>query len=146
MLTKGDNCATAHPLTKILVVDDVARVRRDLHTLLDLSGEVVVTGEAANGHEAVAQVERLRPDVVLMDLEMPVLDGYEATKHIKANFPECRVIALSVHSYPQARQKASQAGMDGFIEKGTSLAEILHIIQQIWHNGQDIRKEEKGEN
>ncbi len=138
MLPERDDCDTARRLPKILVVDDMAQVRRDLRTLLELSGSVAVAGEAADGQEAIAQVERLRPDVVLMDLEMPVLDGYEATRHIKTYFPGCRVIALSVHSYAQARHKASLAGVDGFIEKGIPLPEILHTIRQICSKGPAI--------
>ncbi len=116
---------------RILIVDDMPQVRQDLRLLLELSGELAVVGEAASGEEAIAQVKALRPQVILMDLSMPGMDGYEATRQIKINFPECRVIALSVHSYPQARQKASLAGVDGFIEKGTTLHEILETIQQI---------------
>jgi CheY-like chemotaxis protein len=87
-----------------------------------------VVGEAPGGAAAVAQVEALQPDVILMDLAMPVMDGFEATRQIKARWPGCRVIAFSVHSYPQARQKARQAGVDDFIEKGASLQEIVRKI------------------
>jgi DNA-binding NarL/FixJ family response regulator len=116
-------------LARVLVVDDVAQVRQDLRLLLELSGAVVVAGEAANGQEAIFQVEALRPDVVLMDLEMPVMDGYEATRQIKARWPACRVIAFSVHSHLPAREKARGAGVDGFIEKGASLVEMLQSME-----------------
>jgi len=114
---------------RILIVDDMPQVRQDLRLLLELSGAVEVVGEAADGRTAVAQVEAANPDVVLMDLEMPVMDGYEAARQVKARRPGCRVIAFSVHSYPQARQKAVLAGVDDFIEKGAPLEEILQRIR-----------------
>jgi DNA-binding NarL/FixJ family response regulator len=121
--------APARPRRRILIVDDIPQVRQALRLLLDLSSRVEVVGEAANGLEAVLQAEALLPDAILMDLEMPALDGFEAARRIKARRPGCRVIALSVHSYPLARQKAAQAGMDGFVEKGAPLAEILRLIE-----------------
>ena len=116
-------------LPKVLIVDDVPQVRQDLWTLLELSGAMAVVGEAANGQEAIVQVEKLRPEIVLMDLEMPLMDGFEAARSIKARWPSCRVIAFSVHSDPLAREKARRAGVDGFVEKGASLAEMLRNMQ-----------------
>ena len=115
-------------LLRLLIVDDVARVRRDLRLLISLSGGVEVVGEAANGLEALQQTNALQPDVVLLDLEMPVMDGYEAARQIKARWPACRVVAFSVYSYPSARQKADRAGVDEFIEKGAPLSEIFQKI------------------
>ena len=116
--------------TKVLIVDDVPQVRQDLRTLLSLIGEIHIVGEASNGQEAIHQVEALQPDVVLMDLEMPVLDGYEATPQIKARLPACRVVALTVHGYDEARQKALQAGMDGFIVKGAPMETLVQAISE----------------
>ncbi len=113
---------------RLLIVDDVYEVRRDLRLLITLSGKLEVAGEAADGREALQLVEALQPDVVLLDLEMPVLDGYETARQIKARWPACRVVAFSVHSYRTARQKAASAGVDDFIEKGASLDEILQKI------------------
>jgi DNA-binding NarL/FixJ family response regulator len=118
------------PQVRVLIVDDVAYVRRDLRTLLTLSEETQVVGEAADGREAVRQAELLHPDVVLMDLEMPVLDGYAAAREIKAIRPASRVIALSIHGDEDSRAQASQAGVDAFVEKGASLATLLCVIQQ----------------
>ncbi|MBI5354050.1 MAG: response regulator transcription factor [Chloroflexi bacterium] len=115
--------------TKVLLVDDVDEVRRDLCTLLCLSNEIEVIGEAANGLDAIRQVESLQPDAILMDLEMPVMDGYEATWRIKSQFP-CKVIALTVHDYESARAKAFQSGVDAFLVKG---APVEKIIQSIVH-------------
>lgn len=115
--------------TRVLIVDDIASVRRDLRTLLTLSGELEIVGEAANGAEAVRLTESLKPDVALMDLEMPVMDGYEATRRIKSRFP-CKVVALTVHDYESARMKAKQSGVDAFLVKGAPLESILQTISK----------------
>jgi DNA-binding NarL/FixJ family response regulator len=117
----------ARPL-RVLIVDDKPQVRRDLRRLLALHKALEIAGEAADGLEAVRKAGEIRPDVILLDLEMPVLDGYAAARQIKTRWPGCRVVALSVHSYPSAREKAAQAGVDEFIEKGASLPETLRKI------------------
>jgi DNA-binding NarL/FixJ family response regulator len=114
---------------RVLIVDDVAQVRRDLCTLLSLAGDIEVAGQAANGQAALGMVEELRPQVVVLDLEMPVLDGYETARRIKAGWPECRVVALTVHDYPAAYQKAIQAGVDDFVVKGSPLEKLVKAIQ-----------------
>jgi len=113
---------------RVLIVDDSPQVRRELRTLLPLAGDIEVVGEAADGREAIRLAEALQPEVVLMDLEMPVLDGYEATRQIKAGFPSCRVVALTVHGYETARQKAMQAGVDLFMVKGAALESLVEAI------------------
>jgi len=125
---------------RVLIVDDIPQVRQDLRTVLVLAGEanrdhsantkhlIEIVGEAGNGLQAISQVEILQPEVILMDLEMPVMDGYEATRRIKSLFPTCRVLALSVHDYDAARQKAFQAGVDDFIVKGVPLEILLQAI------------------
>jgi len=118
---------------RVLIVDDTAQVRQDLHTVLllaakTLGASITMVGEAKNGQEAVEQVRALRPDVVLMDLEMPVMDGYTATRQIKTDQPGIRVIALTVHGSPAAREKALQCGVDKVIIKGVPVAEIIRSI------------------
>ncbi|HEY46588.1 MAG: hypothetical protein AMJ88_14615 [Anaerolineae bacterium SM23_ 63] len=115
---------------RVMIVDDVERVRQDLCTLLTLVGDFEVVGQARNGREAIQKARALHPDVILMDLEMPVLDGYEATRQIKACWPSCRVIALTIHDYESARLQAIEAGMDGFIVKGSPLESLVRIISQ----------------
>ena len=118
---------------RILIVDDMAQVRTDLRTILPLAGEmsaltIEIAGEAADGYDAIRLAGELRPDVVLMDLSMPRLDGYRATQEIKALYPDMKVLVLTVHGAQDARQKARRAGADGFIEKGAPVAEIIHQI------------------
>lgn len=121
------------PALRILIVDDMAQVRRDLRMILPLMGEedglpIQVVGEAGDGQEAIRLAHVLQPDVVLMDLAMPVLDGYAAAQAIKAQNPNIYVIALTVHSSQASRAKAQQSRVDGFVEKGVPVREILLAI------------------
>lgn len=113
---------------RVLIVDDVERVRQDLCTFLMLTGHIKIVGQARDGLEAIRLVETLCPQVVLMDLEMPIMDGYEATRQIKAIKPACRVIALTIHAGESEQQKAFQAGADDFIAKGAPLDMLLQTI------------------
>ena len=115
---------------RVLIVDDVEQVRWDLCTVLSLTGEVEIVGEAANGLEAIRLAESLRPEVILMDLEMSVLDGYEATRLIKALCPSCRIVALTVHDYDEAQLKAHRSGVDDFIVKGTLVEKLVQAITE----------------
>ena len=119
---------------RVLIVDDMDQVRRELGMVLALAGNaagqpVEIVGEAANGQEAVQLAAALQPDVVLMDLAMPVLDGFAATMAIKAAQPSVRVVVLTILDYPSVGEKAMQAGADGFIEKSASVVEILRVIR-----------------
>ena len=113
---------------KILIVDDKEQVRKDLRTLLTLNSEIEIVGEAVEGREAVRQVEALQPDAILLDLEMPIMDGYQTASQVKELAPSCRVIVLTVHDYPAARTKAFQSGADSFIVKGNPIEELIQAI------------------
>jgi len=113
---------------RLLIVDDNPEVRRDLRTLLPLVGDLEIVGEAADGLEALDLIETLRPDVVLLDLQMPVLDGYDAAQRIKGRWPGCRVVAFTVHDDPTARQRAGQAGADAFLVKGSPVVALVTAI------------------
>jgi DNA-binding NarL/FixJ family response regulator len=113
---------------RLLIADDNPLVRQELAILLPLAGDIEIVGEAVDGREAIRLAQALQPEVVLMDLEMPVLDGYEATRQIKADSPSCRVVALTVHGYEAARQKAMQAGVDLFLVKGVTVESLIQAI------------------
>ncbi len=118
---------------RVLIVDDIAEVRQELRTVLLLVGNganrsIEIVGEAANGAEAVQQALDLHPDVVLLDLEMPVLDGFAAAQQIKQRLPSCRVIALTIHDYEAARLKAIQSGVDAIVIKGTPVEILVQVI------------------
>ena len=117
---------------KILIVDDKEQVRRDLRTALGLVEGLEIVGEAADGLEAVHQAEKLNPDVVLMDLEMPRMDGFEAARLIKDRHLARGVVALTIYSDDSARARADRAGADAFVEKGTSIQTLNEIIRQVW--------------
>ena len=99
--------ANALPRISILIVDDIASVRQSLRTILQLSEGFEVVGEARNGLEAVSAAESLRPQVILMDLEMPVLGGLEATRRIKEQQPEMGIVILSIHGSDEIREQAA---------------------------------------
>ena len=118
---------------RVLIVDDLPQVRQGLATVLKLAARrsspaIEVVGEAQDGWEAIHQVRALHPDVILMDLEMPAMDGYEATRRIKAEPPAPRVIILSIHAGIEAQESAWAAGADGFIPKGASYEVLLNAI------------------
>jgi DNA-binding NarL/FixJ family response regulator len=100
---------------RVLIADDRPTTRQGLRALLSLSPQVEIIAEAANGHESVDLVAEYRPDVVLMDMQMPVMDGVEATRRIKEQWPEIRVIALTI--YTKYRAQALAAGADAFLLK-----------------------------
>ena len=118
---------------RVLIVDDLAHVRKALASVLELASKnsasrMVVVGEAENGLEAIRQAGKLQPDVILMDLEMPVLDGFEATLRIKQANPDVGIVILSIHGDASARQKVMHAGADAFLEKDSPLEALLQAI------------------
>ena len=117
--------------TRILIVDDMPQVRRELRTLLPLVDDIEIVGEAENGQSAIELAASLQPDAILIDVEMPILDGLEATRRIKQASPATRIIILSIHNDPAVRTQARSAGADDFVDKGASLATLLQAIQTI---------------
>jgi DNA-binding NarL/FixJ family response regulator len=117
---------------RILIVDDMPQVRQELRVLLQLTNGLEVVGEAGNGKEAIQQAELLNPDVVIMDLEMPILDGLLATQQIKQRKLAKRVVILSVHSKPEDVSRARQSGADDFIQKGAPYSTLIQTIK--FHN------------
>jgi len=105
----------AQPL-RVLIADDSARARDGLRALLATWPEIEIVGEATNGQDAVRLVPECRPDIVLMDLHMPVLDGVEATRIVKQRWPMLTVIVLTMHAAEQSAALA--AGADAFAVKG----------------------------
>lgn len=115
----------------VLLVDDVTSVRKGLSTILQLKGDLKIVGEAGNGLEAARLAEQLKPDVILMDLAMPELDGFEATRRIKANHPQIGIIVFSIHDDSDAREKARAVGADAFINKEAETQLLLEAIQKV---------------
>jgi len=115
---------TAAKQITVLLAEDHAIVRQGLCSLLRADGHFLVAGEARTGREAVEMAQTLRPDVILMDIAMPVLNGLEATRQILAANPAAKVVVLSAHSDDVYVERMNEAGVVGFLEKQTS-AEIL---------------------
>ncbi len=111
-------------LITVMLAEDHAVVRQGLCALLNADGSFRLVGEARNGREAVELARKLRPDVILMDIAMPVLNGLEATRQILAANPAAKVIILSAHSDDVYVDRMNEAGVAGFLEKQSS-AEIL---------------------
>jgi DNA-binding NarL/FixJ family response regulator len=109
-------------------VDDSPDVLHDLQLLLELSGEMKIVGQTNNGLEAVHLAASFQPDVILMDLELPGLDGYEATRRIKSRQPATRIIILTIHASPGDRERALVSGADDFVVKGSSYETLRNVI------------------
>jgi len=114
-----------------LLVDDAVHVRRELGELLELSGRVQVVGEAGDGQEAVRLAAGLTPDVILIDLDLPLLDGCEAIRRIKHRAPAVRVVVLTIHTSTADQDRALQAGADAYVVKGASYQALLEAILNV---------------
>ena len=113
---------------RVLIVDDMPQVLHDLHQLLELTGQIEVVAEATSGEAAIRLAAEHQPEVVVMDLEMPGMDGYETTRQIKDHRLSQRVVILSIHAGRQEQQRARAAGADGFITKGASYEILVDAI------------------
>lgn len=114
----------------VLIVDDIPVVREALRWLLEDESDLTVIGEAGAGLEAVQQVIRLEPEVVILDVELPDLDGFSVARQLKTLLKPPLVVFLTVHSDDWSRQRAIEAGGDGFAEKGRgwlTLVDQVHL-------------------
>lgn len=118
------------PIT-ILLAEDHAIVRQGLSALLKAEGHFQVVGGARNGRDAVEQARILRPDVILMDIAMPVLNGLEATRQILAADPKAKVLILSAHSDDPYIERMCEVGVMGFLEKQTSAEILVEAIRTV---------------
>lgn len=127
-MTDQDSTQSDERPLRVLIVDDMPQVRQELRVLLDLTGELEVVGEAANASDAVSLAGELRPDVVVMDLELTGPDGCEATRQIKERHLADKVVMWSVHAGLEDVRRAHQAGADIFIDKGTRYETLMSAI------------------
>src|SRR5687768_12623788 len=115
----------------VLLADDHAIVRQGLCALLNSDGHFLMVGQAHTGREAVEKAKTLRPDVILMDIAMPVLNGLEATRQILAADPVAKILILSAHSDDEYIERMREAGVAGFLEKQTSAEILTRAIQEV---------------
>ena len=115
-------------ITKILIADDHGILRQGISSLIEKHAGMQVIGEADNGLTAVEMTRKLRPDVVVMDVSMPVLNGIEATRQIKSELPDVKILALSVHTEKEFVLDTINAGVSGYMLKECVLDDLIQAI------------------
>ncbi|MBD1807728.1 response regulator transcription factor [Microcoleus sp. FACHB-SPT15] len=120
-----------NPVLRVLVVDDHELTRFSLKLALSNQRDIELVGLASNGKEAIAMVERYRPDVVILDLQMPVMDGLSASTHIKGINPNTQIIAYSSVDDPQIEVMSQTARVDFFCKKDTATKDLINIVKEV---------------
>jgi two-component system response regulator NreC len=116
---------------RVLIADDHIIVRSGLRLLLEAEPDIDVVGEALEGREALNLVEKHLPDVVLMDIAMPGMDGLEATRRIKASWPQIKVLVLTMHRSDEYFFEMLKAGASGYILKGAETSDLIHAVRVV---------------
>lgn len=133
------SCAPAR--IRILAVDDHQVVRVGIGAILLPESDMELVGEAATGCEAIAKFRECRPDITLMDLQMPEMSGLDAIMAIRGEFPDARIIVLTTYSGDLQAQRALQAGAQGYLLKGLLYKELLHTIRRVHAGGKALSSE-----
>ncbi len=124
-------------MIRVLIADDHKLFREGVMLLLMAAPDIAIVGEARDGHEAVELASRLRPDVILMDIEMPKLDGLQATRQLAAGDHAVRVLMLTMRTDEKDVRGAARAGAHGFLIKNSSREELVQAIRLV-HQGQRV--------
>ncbi len=119
------------PIIRVLCIDDHSLVRKGIALILENEADMELVAEASNGQEGIELFRKYQPDVTLMDLRMPELDGIEATQRIRAEFPEAKIIALTSYDGDQDIYRALQAGVRGYLLKEMVHTEVLRAIRLV---------------
>jgi DNA-binding NarL/FixJ family response regulator len=119
---------------RILVVDDMPAIRNSMRMYLEQEADWVICGEAENGKVAIDQVKELRPNVVILDLSMPIMNGLDAARAIKAIAPGTHILMFTLHTYPYLLDEARKVGIDQVLSKADSFAtELLQAVRTLVH-------------
>ena len=118
-------------MIKILIVDDQAAVRKGLKMQLSLEADLLVVGEAENGSQALEMVPSLKPDVIILDLEMPVLDGLRTLEKLRMEYPDIGVIMLSIHDYVDDQLSSKIEGASAFVVKSGDPSQLIGEIRRV---------------
>jgi DNA-binding NarL/FixJ family response regulator len=121
-------------MVRILIVDDHAVVRRGVRALLQPSSEWEICGEAENGEDAVRQAENLKPEIIIMDLSMPVMNGLQATRVIRESNPEVKVVLFSLHTSSELVRSIFMAGAQGYVLKSDAETDLITALEAVHHN------------
>jgi len=116
---------------RILIVDDHELLRRGVHAIIAANSLGDVVGEAENGEEAVKKVQQLNPDVVILDVSMPVMNGLEAARHIRRLAPSTKIVILTMHDSGQIGDAARQAGADAVVVKVDAASQLAETIRRV---------------
>jgi DNA-binding NarL/FixJ family response regulator len=139
--TGDENVATSK--IRVLLVDDESLVRRILKELLASHADVDLVGEAATGYEAIAAVDKLHPDIVVMDIRMPGLDGIAAAREIRAKYTSVKIIGLSEYAYGYNTHAMERAGAVGVYQKSSAIEELYPAIKKARGHGSPGESEER---
>ena len=116
---------------RVILADDHAILRDGVRLILESQPDIAVVGEAATGEEAIALAERLRPDIIVMDIAMPGINGLEATRRLRATLPEARVLVLTMHADREYISQVIQAGAAGYVLKQAAAQELVRAIRAV---------------
>ena len=125
-------------MIKILIADDHAIVRRGLKQIVGETSDIIVAGEASDGHEALDKISQGDYDVIVMDLSMPALSGFDLLKRVKSEYPRIPVLILSIHPEDQYAVRCLKAGASGYLTKESAPDELLAAIQKVYMGGKYV--------
>lgn len=122
-------------MIRVLVADDHTLVRETLVAALDASGECLVVGQAADGIDAVEQCLRLQPDIAIVDISMPRLNGIEVVRRLRADLPQMRILVLTMHQEEEYVLHMLRAGAAGYLRKDAAMAELIEAVRSLGAGG-----------
>lgn len=123
---------------RILIVDDHPILREGIASLLEDEPDMMLVGEAADGHEAISQFRTLRPDITLMDIQMPGANGTQAIATIRADDPQARIVVLTTYAAESQAARALKAGASGYLLKSSLRKELIEVIRTVYYGGRHV--------